>query len=277
MKLLGSLGIDIKLLVAQIINFGLLLWLLKKLLYGPIVRRIEKDESEFEKVEKAKEEIKREKAMFAKQQREELRQAHSQARQIIEEAEEIAQQIKAKAKEEAQKEAKSLAAMAKNKLALEKFGLKEKMLEHIKQEALANLQMVPSKILPVEGRRLLQDAFFDNLIQELKKLNLNIENNLKNIADKLEKNGQPANSRSPSQKLLKEIIAEKLGPVMIYCAQDLSKKQQKRLEAAVKQKTGLSIPVKIAQDKTMVVGFRLEIAGFVIESSLRQIIEYGFK
>ena len=46
MEILGKLGIDIKLLIAQIINFGLLLWLLKKFLYAPIVRRIEKDERE---------------------------------------------------------------------------------------------------------------------------------------------------------------------------------------------------------------------------------------
>ena len=48
MEFLKNLGIDVKLLIAQIINFGLLLWLLKKLLYKPFIKRIEKDEKERE-------------------------------------------------------------------------------------------------------------------------------------------------------------------------------------------------------------------------------------
>ena len=62
MEILGKLGIDIKLLIAQIINFGLLLWLLKKFLYVPIVRRIEKDERELNEAKIQTEVLEKEKA-----------------------------------------------------------------------------------------------------------------------------------------------------------------------------------------------------------------------
>jgi len=42
MEALGSLGIDFKILLAQIINFLLLLLILKKFLYGPIIQNLDK-------------------------------------------------------------------------------------------------------------------------------------------------------------------------------------------------------------------------------------------
>jgi len=43
MELLGKLGVDPRLLLAQIVNFGLLLLILNKFLYKPLIKKIEKD------------------------------------------------------------------------------------------------------------------------------------------------------------------------------------------------------------------------------------------
>ena len=67
MELLGNLGIDVSLLIAQMINFGLLLWLLTKFLYRPIVKRIEKDEKELKQARIQKKELEQQKNSFAEQ------------------------------------------------------------------------------------------------------------------------------------------------------------------------------------------------------------------
>ncbi|HDH31328.1 MAG TPA: hypothetical protein ENH26_00980, partial [Candidatus Wolfebacteria bacterium] len=72
MEFLGNLGIDIKLLIAQIINFGLLLWLLTKFLYKPIIKRIEKDETELKQAQIQKKELEQQKNTFVEQKKKEL-------------------------------------------------------------------------------------------------------------------------------------------------------------------------------------------------------------
>jgi len=104
MNFLGSLGIDIKLLIAQMINFGLLLWLVTKFLYKPIIRRIEKDEIELKQAQIQKEKLGQEKNTFDNQKKNEIVEAKNHAREIIKEAENIAKEIKKHAKKETERE-----------------------------------------------------------------------------------------------------------------------------------------------------------------------------
>ena len=100
MEFLGKLGIDAKLLIAQVVNFGLLLWLLRKFLYKPIIKRIEKDEKELEQAKFQNKKLEKEKEIFLKQQKQESLDSKKQAQKIIKEAESIAQEIRKQAHEE---------------------------------------------------------------------------------------------------------------------------------------------------------------------------------
>ena len=104
MGFLGKLGININLLFAQIINFGLLLWLLKRFLYKPILKQIEDNEKELTEAQIIKEKLEKEKILFAQQKKEERKQTG----QIIAEAGEVAQKIKDTARNEAEKEKKAV-------------------------------------------------------------------------------------------------------------------------------------------------------------------------
>jgi F-type H+-transporting ATPase subunit b len=103
-KFLGQLGIDFRLLIAQIINFGLLLWLLKRFIYRPIIDRIEKDEVELKKAQTETEKLRQDKTQFSQQQKDDLKQTRQQAREVIAEAEEIAEKIKKQAQEAGEEE-----------------------------------------------------------------------------------------------------------------------------------------------------------------------------
>lgn len=100
MHVLGSLGIDLKLFVAQIINFGLLLLVLSKFLYQPILRNIEKAEAELEQARTANDRF----AKLEQQKEAEVKKAKQRARTIVKEAEQIAQDIEERAKKETERE-----------------------------------------------------------------------------------------------------------------------------------------------------------------------------
>jgi F-type H+-transporting ATPase subunit b len=104
MEFLGHLGIDIKLLIAQIINFGLLLWLLSKFLYKPIIKRIEKDENELKRSQEKTIALEQEKQEFSEEKTKEIAEAKDRAKEIIKEAEVIAEDIKKRALEEMEQE-----------------------------------------------------------------------------------------------------------------------------------------------------------------------------
>lgn len=104
MVILGQLGVDVKLLVAQLVNFGLLLWLLQKFLYKPVIKRIEKDEKEMNEVRREKQLLDKNKVSLVEQKTKEMKEAHEKAGKIISEAEVMAGHIKQRAQKEAAEE-----------------------------------------------------------------------------------------------------------------------------------------------------------------------------
>lgn len=116
MEFLGNLGIDVKLLIAQIINFGLLLLLLAKFLYKPIIKRIEKDETELEQAKIQSKKLEQQKNSFEEQKNKEMAQAKKQAQAIIKEAENIAKEIKKRARDDAEEEKQAVIKQIKSRL-----------------------------------------------------------------------------------------------------------------------------------------------------------------
>jgi F-type H+-transporting ATPase subunit b len=116
MEFLGHLGIDIKLLIAQIINFGLLLWLLKKFLYKPIIGRIEKDEKTLAQAKIQAEKLQKARNDFERQKKEEIFKTRQRSEEIIKEAEGIATEIRGRAQKETDKEKRAVMKQIRSRL-----------------------------------------------------------------------------------------------------------------------------------------------------------------
>lgn len=101
---LQSLGIDWKLLIAQILNFLILLFLLKKFLYGPIVNMLS------ERKEKIKQALK-----DTEEARTKLEQASAETRKLLSEATLESEKIVQAAKKEMEAETKKRLGEAQNK------------------------------------------------------------------------------------------------------------------------------------------------------------------
>lgn len=152
MEALTSLGINGKLLIAQIINFLILLFLLSKLLYKPLLKvmdeRSQKIESGLKAAKKSESDLKKAEADAEKilekaykesndilanakmdsdkTHKELIAKAEAQADQIRHHAAEEALAVKDKALKEAKKEISSLIILALEKITRDKISLKDK-------------------------------------------------------------------------------------------------------------------------------------------------------
>ena len=140
MELIHQFGFDPKLLVAQIVNFLVVLWVLKKYLYGPLLSMLNKRKKAIEEglaqAEKARlllEEI-------TEKEKKILQEAQKQAEKIIEEAKEQALSVVKEAEEAAKERAEKIIEEAKRKIEHDTKETERRLTEHVSKIAIDFLQ-----------------------------------------------------------------------------------------------------------------------------------------
>ena len=164
MELISKLGIDWKLLVAQIVNFFILLFVLYKFAYKPVLEMLEKRSKTIEKG-----------IHDAKASEERLKEIEQTRRQILDEASRSVGKLLEKAKADAEAMKKDLMATAsfqaedllrrtKAQVAEEK----EKMTEDVKKEVAKFIILATGKILQREFSDADQKRLADAVALEMK-------------------------------------------------------------------------------------------------------------
>ncbi|HDO23823.1 MAG TPA: hypothetical protein ENG99_01245 [bacterium] len=276
MEILGNLGIDWKLLIAQIINFGLLLWLLSKFLYKPIVKRIEKDEGELMEAREQKKELDAKVESFEQRRKKEIGETRSRAREIIKEAEKIAEEIKRETREKAEKESTAIISQSKKRLGSLKLAIEKEISSRVREKIGGSFQKSFTEALSVSLQKKSQNVFWDDFIEKIGQLELGKPKET-DLADAMEKFNlmakEKGKKRQELKKELEEILYEKLGPVKLEYAHPISAEKEKQLEKIVAEKIGLKLKIAKKQNKELISGFRFEIAGRIIESNLLNIAD----
>lgn len=143
MEAIESLGIDWKLLIAQIINFAILLILLKKFLYTPILNMLDQRKGKIEKGLKDSEEAEKK-----------LAECETECKKISQEAVKESEKIIASARKLAETETKKIIAEAEKKsqkiitLAQEDAeSRKENALKEAKKELIDLIALSTEKVL----------------------------------------------------------------------------------------------------------------------------------
>ncbi len=238
-KILGQVGIDVYLLIAQIVNFGILLFILKKFIYKPIVDKIENDEKELEEAKDLQDQLAQDKEAFAAQKKSELAKAKKSTRSKIVEAEKVAEDIKTQAKTEAEKEVNTMITQMKKQLKSRQTSLKNELLTTTKKQIFNNVIETAKKIVgasPSAGQEF-QKYFTRNIPQDID-----------NFPPETFKEDNPS--------------------VTLETAYPLEESQKSQLEQALSKK--FSKEVKITEKTTpdLISGYRLEINGREIENNL---------
>ncbi|MFA6991761.1 MAG: F0F1 ATP synthase subunit B [Candidatus Gracilibacteria bacterium] len=166
MELVDKLGIDLKLLLAQIVNFLVLFFLLKWLLYRPILNLLDKRKKMIEKsVEDAKK-IEEQVVKLADEKKKVLMKASDEAMAILEKAKKEGEEERKRALEKAKKEISGLADRYRAELA----GQKAAILGELKEEIAELIITASSKIMRKEFTKEDQHRLEKTIKEEVKSI-----------------------------------------------------------------------------------------------------------
>lgn len=139
-ELIIKLGIDWKLLIAQIVNFGLLMFLLYKFAYGPMIKFLDKRSKKIADGILNAEEMDKRKKEIEEQGRKIAGKAQEKANELLKESKELAEKEYNRLIEEAREKVKKAIEEAKESISNEK----ELAIEDAKTE-LGNLVLMATK------------------------------------------------------------------------------------------------------------------------------------
>lgn len=154
-----GLGIDINILVAQIINFGIVVFVLQRFLYKPVLSMLDKRRKEAEESLKLKAEMEDEKEKQAERRKKIVKEANTEAQRIVAAAVADAKKEGERILEEARTEAK----LELDKRMAEVARERSKIIDEARQKALEYAIVLSEKILgakltKAEQERLLKDS-----------------------------------------------------------------------------------------------------------------------
>ena len=143
MELLGNLGINGKLFIAQLINFAILFFVLKKFAFKPLLKVLDERKNKIEKglkdAEKAGEKLEK----ISAKEKKVLDKANKKATKILLEAEEKAENNRAEAVKKTEAEIEELMKKAERKIQEKK----EQMLQDLKKDVAGLVVQATEKVL----------------------------------------------------------------------------------------------------------------------------------
>lgn len=142
-SVLGALGIDWKLLLAQLVNFGVVLFVMWKWVYTPLLKAIDARTAKIDKGLKDAESASAAKSGAEKASSDAIVAARREAQRILEETQRMAEAERAQLKARTQEEMKAIVQQGKDALAAEK----DKMLREARSSMAELAVMAAGKAL----------------------------------------------------------------------------------------------------------------------------------
>ncbi len=164
-EIFTKLGLDMKLIVAQAVNFVLLLIILHRLAYKPILGILEKRADTIDKSLKQAKKIEEELQRTEEDRKKEMKKAREEYRALVAEAEETGKQKKKEITEEARRKTEEIVARAKEEIRSEK----EKSVRAARQEIADLVIEISRKII---GRNIDEGKERELVKESLRKLEI---------------------------------------------------------------------------------------------------------
>lgn len=140
---LGTLGINWMLFLAQLINFSIVLWVLWKFVFGPVGQKLEERRLKVDKALKDAADVEKQKAEFEAWREDEMRKARHQAAETLAAAQKEAVAQKDKLLTETKAEQDKMAKQAREQIKLEQ----EKALSEIKTQVAELVTLAAEKVI----------------------------------------------------------------------------------------------------------------------------------
>jgi F-type H+-transporting ATPase subunit b len=145
MEILDQFGINPLLLAAQVVNFFILLFILKKLLYNPLLKVLDARKYKIEESLKNAEEIERRLQETSEQVEEMLTKASNEAQKIISEAKSEIEIIKEEGRQKADEIATQIIKRGEETVAQEMVRKEQELMTHISEIVTIGIEKVIGK------------------------------------------------------------------------------------------------------------------------------------
>lgn len=234
---LGKIGIDIKLILAQILNFVLLLIILNRVLYRPVLRKLKERTEKIKQLEEKEKMLKKREEEIIKQKEEIIQKTKERARKILEEAEKISQEEREEMLEKTELEIRTLMDETEKKIKDQLKKLKEKE----KKEAVLLAEKAILKILAEDITYKIHQQYFEEILKELEKIDLT--------------------KIQPKDKL------------RIISAFPLKESERKKIINLISKKVKLPGKIEEKIDSSLIGGIQILINGYLIDVSIKRKVE----
>jgi F-type H+-transporting ATPase subunit b len=117
---IGALGINLPVLVAQLVNFTVLLVVLRMVAWGPLTKMLDERRERIRESLSAADQAKADAAQAERQVQEQVEVGRREAQNLIAQAQEISGRIQAEARTQAQADTDAMLARARNEIQLER-------------------------------------------------------------------------------------------------------------------------------------------------------------
>lgn len=153
MDILNNFGVKPVLLLAQVVNFAILLLILKKFMYKPILKVLEERKKKIAESLKNAEEIEKRLAAIENSRDEKLKETAKEAKTILEEAAKNADQIVAKAHEKAGEDIEKMIKKSRESMEQEKEKLYTQIRADLADLVSVGLEKVANKFLTEKDKK----------------------------------------------------------------------------------------------------------------------------
>lgn len=160
-----ALGIDIKLLLAQTINFLLFLFIFKKFLYAPFTAYLKNEKNKEAEKERLLKDLQEKEAQLDKKEKEIIDDARAQALKMLKTAEDTAEKKKKDLLAKAHTEISEMKLKAKQDIQSEKEKLYDDLRAHVIQTSKTMTENVLRDFVDSKN----QQVMFEHILKELKK------------------------------------------------------------------------------------------------------------
>ncbi len=165
MELVQQFGIDPLLLSAQIINFLIIAYLLKRFMYKPVLDMLKSREQSIKKGLKDSEEAAKLLSLTEEKEKDVLKKAQDEAKKIIEVAKKEQKELVRLTEEQTRKQAEAMLSEARSQINFEMQETEKKLTAHVTHLSVELLQKSISGIFSEKD----QDAIMSTALKELKK------------------------------------------------------------------------------------------------------------
>lgn len=154
-----QLGIDVQVILFQVANFFILLYILKRFLYKPVIDMLEKRKQTVIQNQQLKEDLDKKMDDIHKQQESLLAETREEARGIMDQAREQGEQIQESLRAEGKKQADQIVEKGQQEVEQLKDSIKREMREEVSTIAVNVTQKVlEEQLTPEQKTKITEDA-----------------------------------------------------------------------------------------------------------------------